>query len=63
MKSDYMDNQFLLEGLNFFEEDSRLRDLLINTEKLTRGNFNIIVPLRDKYLRQQFEEIGIPNDA
>jgi len=48
-KSCYMDEQFLLECLAQ-SHDPKIEELLLNTEKLTKGAFNITVPLREQCL-------------
>lgn len=59
-KSDYMDEQFY-NCMVLGEEDEKYGEILLNADKLTRGSFNILMPLRDHYLESQFEEIGIEN--
>lgn len=56
-----MDQQFFDEQVVHYE-DPKFREILINAEKLTRGRFNITVPLREDYLKDQFDEIGLTND-
>lgn len=60
-KQDHMDKMFF-DQMFYNYEDEKYREILINTEKLTRGRFNITVPLRDPYLNDQFDEIGLKND-
>ena len=49
-KPSYMDEQFLLECLAQ-STDPKYEELLLNVEKLTKGAFNITVPLRDLDLK------------
>lgn len=45
-----------------YPDDEKTNQLMINAEKLTKGTFNITVPLRDYYLDAQLKEIGIENN-
>ena len=60
-KPDFMDEQFLLECLAQ-SQDPKYEQLLLNVEKLTKGAFNITVPLRDQDLKTQLEEVGMENN-
>ena len=59
-KSNYMDEQFYNDMISF-QEDPKYRDILINTDKLTKDAFNITVPLRYDDIGEQFQQIGMEN--
>ena len=59
-QSDYMDDMFYDEVI-CGKKDPQHRELQIITDKLTKESFNFTVPLRDYFLEEQFEEIGLEN--
>merc|ERR1712196_653603 len=61
MLSGYLDDEFN-KCLVTTSTDPKMGKILLNAEKLTKGNFNITVPLRDHYLEKQFKEMGMENN-
>ena len=61
-KHNHFDVQFYHEMLHSYE-DPKYREILINTDKLTKNAFNITVPYREVDLIDLFKEIGMEDTS